>query len=89
MTQLSIEKKKDVVNMYINGASSDEIASGADIPANEVDTIISDFKGSAKRLYELAQKTDKTFEGIATEIEQLSQEHEKLASDLTLMETMD
>ena len=89
MTQPSIEKRKDVVNMYINGTSGDEIASGAHIPANEVDAIISDFKGSAKRLYELAQKTGKTFQEITIEIEQLSREHEKLTSDLTLMETMD
>ena len=88
MTQVPSNRKIDVVNLFTKGLPRGEISAGANVPAEDVDAIIKEFLQAAKRLFELEQKTGKTCDEIIAEVEQLSQQREKLIGDLTDMECM-
>lgn len=86
--QVPANKKLDVINLYIKGLPKDQISAGANVAMDDVNTVVSEFMGSAKRLFKLEQETGKTCDEIITEVEELSQQREKLLSDLTDMECM-
>jgi len=89
MTQVTADKKMDVVNLYIKNLPIDEIEAGANVSADDVDAIIKEFMQTAQRLFELAQDTGKTYDEIIADVEELSQTRTKLLSDLKDMECMD
>lgn len=88
MEQTPSEKKLNVINLYIKGLPKAEISAGANASPDEVDATVEEFVEAAKRLFVLEQETGKTCTEIIAEVEELSQQRDKLIGDLTDMECM-
>ena len=88
MSQISSEKKLNVINLYVKGLPKEQVSAGANVTPEEMETVVAEFLGSAKRLFELEQKTGKTCDEIIADVEDLSQQRDKLINDLTDMECM-
>jgi hypothetical protein len=88
MMQIPANKRADVINLYVSGLPKEQVLAGANVTPEEMDAVVTEFLGSARRLFELEQKTGKTCDEIVAEVEELSQQREKLISDLTDMECM-
>ena len=88
MAQTPLEKKLDVINLYIKGLPEEEISAGANASSGEVNAILEEFLGAAKRLFELEQQVGKTCTEIIAQVEELSRRRDELIRDLTDMECM-
>ena len=88
MTQMSLEKKLDVINLYVKGLPEEQILAGANVTPEEMKNVVAEFLESARRLFELEQETGKTCDEIIAEVEELSEQRNKLIDDLTDMECM-
>ena len=86
--QVPANKKTDVINLYVKGLPKEQISAGANVTLEEVDAVVTEFMGSARRLFELEQKTGKTCDEIISDVEELSQQRDKMIGDLTDMECM-
>ena len=81
MAQTTLQKKMDVINLYIKGLPKEEISAGANVSPDDVDAILDEFLEAAKRFFDLEQQTGKTHAEIIAEVEELSELRDKLIEE--------
>lgn len=88
MSEISANKRSDVVNLYLNGLSEEQVSTNTKVDAEDVEGILQEFLSAAKRLYELEMETGKNCNEIIEELKELMAQREELIGDITDMHCM-
>ena len=88
MGDLSNQKKLDIVNLYVGGASTSDISTKTGVVEEDVDAIIEELLTVASEVYEIQNETGKTITELLTEIREMTELRDKLIEETRDMHCM-